>query len=70
VPQFASIKSRIFIGYAAILLVTLAAAILLISSNRQLTHQVAGFVDESLPALHAVSSMQSAACRAAPNNGY
>ncbi|WP_419571577.1 methyl-accepting chemotaxis protein [Rheinheimera sp.] len=60
-PQFASIKSRIFIGYAAILLVTLSAAILLISSNRQLTHQVAGFVDESLPALHAVSSMQSSA---------
>ncbi|WP_337879944.1 methyl-accepting chemotaxis protein [Rheinheimera sp.] len=59
--QSASIKSRIFIGYAAILLVTLIAAVLLISSNRHLSHQVGSFVDESLPALHRVNSMQSAA---------
>jgi methyl-accepting chemotaxis protein len=54
-----SVKSRIFIGYAAIFLVTLVAAVLLIQSNRQLMQQVGGFVDRSVPALQAVSALQN-----------
>ena len=55
-----SVKSRIFIGYAAIFFVTLVAAVLLIQSNRQLIHEVDGFVDRSVPALQAVSALQNA----------
>ena len=55
-----SVKSRIFIGYAAIFFVTLVAAVLLIQSNRQLMHEVSGFVDRSVPALQAVSALQNA----------
>ncbi len=56
-----SIKSRIFIGYAAILVVTLIAAVLLINSNRKVTLEVDSFVDKSLPALNAVNATQSSA---------
>ena len=54
-----SVKSRIFIGYAAIFFVTLVAAVLLIQSNRQLMHEVGGFVDRSVPALQAISALQN-----------
>ena len=54
-----SVKSRILIGYAAIFLVTLVAAVLLLQSNRQLMQQVGGFVDRSVPALQAVSAVQN-----------
>lgn len=56
-----SIKSRIFIGYAAILLATIIAAVLLIKSNLTVTFEVHGFVDTSMPALQAVNASQSAA---------
>lgn len=55
-----SIKSRIFIGYAAILLATIIAAVLLIKSNLTVTSEVHGFVDTSMPALQAVNASQSA----------
>ena len=54
-----SVKSRIFIGYAAIFFVTLIAAVLLIQSNRQLMREVGGFVDRSVPALQAISALQN-----------
>lgn len=54
-----SVKSRIFIGYAAIFIVTLIAAVLLIQSNRQLMREVGGFVDRSVPALQAISALQN-----------
>ncbi len=54
-----SIKSRILVGYAAVLLVTLVASWLLISSNRQVQTAVNGFVDNALPALKAISAAQS-----------
>jgi len=56
-----SIKSRIFIGYAAILLATLVATVLLIKSNLTVTTEVKGFVDTSMPALQAVNATQSTA---------
>lgn len=56
-----SIKSRILIGYAAILLATLIAAVVLVNSNKKVTLEVSGFVDTSLPALQAVSAIQHAA---------
>lgn len=56
-----SIKSRILIGYAAILLVTLVASVLLINSNRLVMHEVNGFVERSMPALNAVNAVQSTA---------
>lgn len=56
-----SIKSRIFIGYAAILLATLIATVLLIQSNQAVTSEVNEFVDTSLPALKAVNETQSTA---------
>jgi methyl-accepting chemotaxis protein len=56
---YGSIKNRILIGYAAILLVTLIAAFLLVNSNRHVMKEVSGFVDASLPALKAVSSVQT-----------
>ncbi len=56
-----SIKSRILIGYAAILLVTLVASVLLINSNRLVMHEVNGFVERSMPALNAVNTVQSTA---------
>ena len=54
-----SVKSRIFIGYAAIFFVTLIAAVLLIQSNRQLMQEVGGFVSRSVPALQAVATLQT-----------
>lgn len=56
-----SIKSKIFIGYAAILLATLVAAVFLIKSNAKVTIEVNSFVEQSLPAMQTVNSIQSSA---------
>lgn len=56
-----SIKSRILTGYIAILLASLIAALFLHHSNQTVTQEVNGFVDDSLPALQAVNTTQSAA---------
>ena len=56
---FNTIKARILLGYAAILLMTLVAAGLLSSSNQTVKHEVAGFVDGTLPALKSITKVQS-----------
>jgi len=56
-----SIKSKIFIGYAAILMATIIAAVFLVKSNNKVTLEVNSFVEQSLPAMQTVNSLQSSA---------
>lgn len=53
-----SIKSKIFIGYAAILLVTLITSSLLVSSNKNIKDNVSEFIEDTLPTLGAISTLQ------------
>lgn len=55
----ASIKSRILVGYAAIFVVSLIATFFLVRSNDQVVVEVDRFVGETLPALQAVSTVQT-----------
>lgn len=54
-----TIKIRILTGYAAILVVTLFAAVVLTLNNRQASNQVDSFVSETLPALATLDSIQN-----------
>ncbi|QDE33087.1 MULTISPECIES: methyl-accepting chemotaxis protein [Shewanella] len=56
---FNTIKARILLGYAAILIMTLVAAGLLSSSNQTVKNEVAGFIDGTLPALNSITKVQS-----------
>ncbi|MCT8988316.1 methyl-accepting chemotaxis protein [Shewanella phaeophyticola] len=56
---FNTIKARILLGYAATVMMTLIAAGLLSSSNQTVKHEVAGFVDGTLPALKSITNVQS-----------
>ncbi|MGP1834878.1 methyl-accepting chemotaxis protein [Shewanella frigidimarina] len=58
---FNTIKARILLGYAAILLMTLVAAVLLNNSNQTVKREVGGFVDGTLPALNSITRVQSLA---------
>ncbi|CAM4334168.1 methyl-accepting chemotaxis protein [Shewanella livingstonensis] len=58
---FNTIKARILLGYAAILLMTIVAAILLNNSNQTVKQEVVGFVDGTLPALNSITRVQSLA---------
>jgi methyl-accepting chemotaxis protein len=56
---FSSIRIRIMIGYAAILLVTLVAAVILTSSSKFVQNKVASFELHTLPALNNINILQS-----------
>ncbi|MCL1114312.1 MULTISPECIES: methyl-accepting chemotaxis protein [Shewanella] len=56
---FNTIKARILLGYTATVLMTLIAAGLLSNSNQTVKHEVAGFVDGTLPALKSITKLQS-----------
>lgn len=56
---FRSIRIRIMLGYAAILLVTLVAAVILISSSKFVQDKVATFVQQTLPALDNINILQT-----------
>lgn len=56
-----AIKTKIFIGYAAILFVMIVAAVLLIRSNSKVTLEVNSFVEQSLPAMQTVNQLQNSA---------
>lgn len=56
---FSSIRIRIMIGYAAILLVTLVAAIILTSSSKFVQGKVGSFVQQTLPALNNINILQT-----------
>jgi methyl-accepting chemotaxis protein len=58
---FNTIKARILLGYAAILLMTLVAAVLLNNSNQTVKQEITGFVDGTLPALNNITRVQSLA---------
>lgn len=58
---FNTIKARILLGYAATVIMTLIAAGLLGNSNQTVKHEVAGFVDGTLPALKSITKVQSQA---------
>jgi methyl-accepting chemotaxis protein len=55
---FSSIRIRIMIGYAAILLVTLVAAVILTSSSKFVQGKVGSFVQQTLPALNNINNLQ------------
>lgn len=55
---FKSIKSKIFLGYAAILCVTLITSGLLASSNKNIKNNVSEFIENTLPTLDAISKLQ------------
>jgi methyl-accepting chemotaxis protein len=56
---FKSIRVRIMMGYAAILLVTIIAAVILTSSSRFVQEKVGNFVQQTLPALNNINLLQS-----------
>jgi methyl-accepting chemotaxis protein len=56
---FKSIRIRILMGYAAILLVTLIAAVTLTSNSKFVQSKVEGFVAQTLPALSNINLLQS-----------
>lgn len=56
---FKSIRVRIMMGYAAILLVTLIAAIILTSNSKFVQAKVGSFVQQTLPALNSINLLQS-----------
>lgn len=55
---FSSLRMRILLGYLAILLTTLLAAMLLTQANQRVQHQVEGFINHTLPATEAVNQIQ------------
>lgn len=57
--MFSSIRIRILIGYAAILLVTLVAAVILTSSSKFVQGKVGSFMQQTLPALNNINIMQT-----------
>ena len=57
--MFSSIRIRIMIGYAAILLVTLVAAVILTSSSKFVQDKVGSFVQQTLPALNNINILQT-----------
>lgn len=57
--MFSSIRIRIMIGYAAILLVTLVAAVILTSSSKFVQGKVGSFVHQTLPALNNINILQT-----------
>jgi methyl-accepting chemotaxis protein len=57
--MFSSIRIRIMIGYAAILLVTLVAAVILTSSSKFVQNKVGSFVQQTLPALNNINILQT-----------
>jgi len=56
---FKSIKTRIFLGYAAILLMTLVAATFLSLNNQMIKHDVNAFMENTLPSLQSINHIQS-----------
>ena len=57
--SFKSIRIKIFLGYAAILLTTFVAAIFLSQNNASIEQKVEGFIGQSLPTLRVINSLQS-----------
>jgi methyl-accepting chemotaxis protein len=58
---FNSIKAKIFLGYAALLLMTLIAASLMAGNNQSINHKTGEFIDNTLPSLTHINRLQSAA---------
>lgn len=56
---FKSIRVKIFLGYASILLMTLVAALFLSKNNLSIERKVEGFVGKSLPTLATTNALQS-----------
>ncbi|MCG8669500.1 MAG: methyl-accepting chemotaxis protein [Pseudomonadales bacterium] len=58
-----SISSKIFIGYAAVLVMTVAAALALNNTSSMVKQQVTTFMDVTLPELNDVENMSTATSR-------
>jgi len=58
---FSSVSSKVFAGYAAVLLVMVVTAVALVNTNRNVQAQVNVFVDVTLPELAALQDLSSAA---------
>ena len=56
-----SVSTKIFIGYAAVLLVSIAAAVMTSSSNQAVQARVSAFVEATLPELRALEALTEAA---------
>ncbi|MBU3001993.1 methyl-accepting chemotaxis protein [Paraglaciecola arctica] len=56
---FSSIRIRMMFGYAAILMVTLIAAVILTSSSKFVQGKVASFMQQTLPALNNINVLHS-----------
>lgn len=57
--MFNTIKQRILLGYALVILVVVIAAMVLSSSNNSVNKQVDSYVSKTLPALNAINTIQS-----------
>jgi methyl-accepting chemotaxis protein len=57
--SFSTIKSRVLVGYLAILTVCAIAGVKLIANNQNIKFEVSSFVDQTVPTLTTISSIRS-----------